>query len=61
MKGYRVRYTLARKLVNEPVQAAAEKQLNKTITRYGGADLPCIDDLSYTELDHHGDELLFQV
>ena len=31
MKGYRVRYTLATKLVNELVEAADEKQLNKTI------------------------------
>lgn len=35
MKGYRVRYTLATKLVNELVEAADEKQLNKTIARYG--------------------------
>jgi hypothetical protein len=29
MKGYRVRYTLATKLVNELVEAADEKQLEK--------------------------------
>jgi DNA replication protein DnaC len=39
MKGYRVRYTLATKLVNELVEAADEKQLNKTIARYGRVDL----------------------
>lgn len=46
MKGYRVRYTLATKLVNELVEAADEKQLNKTIARYGRVrvDLLCIDD-----------------
>jgi chromosomal replication initiation ATPase DnaA len=38
MKGYRVRYTLATKLVNELVEAADEKQLNKTIARYGRVD-----------------------
>jgi DNA replication protein DnaC len=61
MKGYRVRYTLATKLVNELVEAADEKQPNKTIARYGRVDLLCIDELGYMELDRHGAELLFQV
>ncbi|MGW9498643.1 IS21-like element helper ATPase IstB [Streptomyces prasinus] len=61
MKGYRVRYTLATKLVNELVEAADEKQLNKTIARYGRVDLLCIDELGYMELDRRGAELLFQV
>ncbi|MFF2140182.1 IS21-like element helper ATPase IstB [Streptomyces sp. NPDC058193] len=61
MKGYRVRYTLATKLVHELVEAADEKQLNKTIARYGRVDLLCIDELGYMELDRHGAELLFQV
>lgn len=39
IKGYCVRYTLATKLVNELVEAADEKQLNKTIARYGRIDL----------------------
>lgn len=59
--GYRVRYTLATKLVNELVEAADEKQLNKTIARYGRVDLLCIDELGYMELDRRGAELLFQV
>ena len=33
--GFRVRYTLATKLVNELVEAADERQLAKTIARYG--------------------------
>jgi IstB-like ATP binding protein len=33
--GHRVRYTLASKLVNELVEAADDKQLSKTISRYG--------------------------
>ena len=33
--GYRVRYTLASKLVNELVEAADDKHLTKLITRYG--------------------------
>ena len=59
--GYRVRYTLATKLVNELVEAADEKQLTKTIARYGRVDLLCIDELGYMELDRRGAELLFQV
>ena len=58
---YRVRYTLASKLVNELVEAADDKQLSKTITRYGRVDLLCIDELGYMELDKRGAELLFQV
>ncbi|WMD06358.1 IS21-like element helper ATPase IstB [Streptomyces sp. FXY-T5] len=61
MKGYRVRYTLATKLVNELVEAADERLLTKTIARYGRVDLLCIDELGYMELDRRGAELLFQV
>src|SRR6266536_1000785 len=59
--GYRVRYTLAAKLVNELVEAADERHLAKTIARYGRVDLLCIDELGYMELDRRGAELLFQV
>lgn len=38
-----------------------EKQLTKTIARYGRVDLLCIDELGYMELDRRGAELLFQV
>lgn len=61
MAGYRVKYVLATKLVNELVEAADEKQLSKTIARYGRVDLLCIDELGYMELDRSGAELLFQV
>ena len=61
MAGYRVKYTLATKLVNELVEAADDKQLSKTIARYGRVDLLCIDELGYMELDRRGAELLFQV
>src|SRR3954468_18135201 len=61
IKGYRVRYTLATKLVNELVEAADERLLTKTIARYGRVDLLCIDELGYMELDRRGAELLFQV
>ena len=43
MAGHRVRYTLATKLVNELVEAADDKQLTKTINRYGRVDLLCVD------------------
>ena len=61
MNGYRVRYILAAKLVNELVEAADERQLTKTIARYGRVNLLCIDELGYMELDKRGAELLFQV
>ena len=60
-KGYRVRYTLATRLVNELVEAADDKTLARTIARYGRVDLLCIDELGYMELDRRGAELLFQV
>jgi len=59
--GFRVRYTLAAKLVNELVEAADERHLAKTIGRYGRVDLLCIDELGYMGLDRRGAELLFQV
>ena len=49
--GHRVRYTLASKLVNELVKAADDKQLSRTIARYGRVDLLCLDELGYMELD----------
>ena len=38
-RGYRVRYTLATRLVNELIEAADDNQLTKTINRYGRVDL----------------------
>ncbi|MFF4898209.1 ATP-binding protein [Streptomyces sp. NPDC001068] len=61
MAGCRAKYALATKLVDELVEDAEEKQLSKTIARYGRADLLCIDELGYMELDRHGAELMFQV
>ncbi len=59
--GHRVRYVLAAKLVNELVEAADDRQLSRTIARYGRVDLLCIDELGCMELDRRGAELLFQV
>jgi len=61
MAGYKVKYVLAAKLVNELVEAADDRQLTKTIARYGRVDLLCLDELGYMELDRRGAELLFQV
>lgn len=47
--------------MNELVEAADQKQLTKTINRYGRVDLLVIDELGYMELDRRGAELLFQV
>ena len=59
--GYRVRYTLASKLVNELVEAADDKHLTKLINYYGRVDLLLVDELGYLQLDRRGAELLFQV
>jgi hypothetical protein len=48
-------------LVNELVEAADDKQLTKTIARYGRVDLLRIDELGYMAMDRRGAELLFQV
>jgi hypothetical protein len=62
MKGYRVRYALATKLVNELVGAADEKQLKQGQRPLLAASTsPCIDERGYMELDRHGTELLFLV
>ena len=59
--GHRVRYVLASKLVNELAEADNDRQLSKTIARYGRIDLLCLDELGYLSLDRRGAELLFQV
>ena len=43
--GFRVKYTLATKLVNELVEAADDRILAKTIARYCRVDLLCFDEL----------------
>ncbi|MER8034931.1 ATP-binding protein [Streptomyces hydrogenans] len=59
--GGRVRYTTAANLVNELAETASDKQLGRTINKYGQADLLCLDELGYVKLDRHGAELLFQI
>ena len=60
-QGRRVRYTTAAALVNELAEAADDKQLTRTVARYGRLDLLCLDELGYLTLDPRGAELLFQV
>ena len=59
--GYRVRYVLASRLVNELAKADNDRALTKVIARYGRVDLLCLDELGYLQLDRRGAELLFQV
>lgn len=59
--GKRVRYVTCAQLVNELVEAADDKQLARTVARYGRLDLLCLDELGYVHLDPRGAELLFQV
>ena len=61
MAGFRVRCTLASKLASELAEAAGDRQLTKTIARYGRAGLLCTDGPGYMELDRRGAGLLFQV
>ena len=60
-QGRSVRYVTAASLVNELVEAADDRQLAKTVARYGRIDLICLDELGYLHLDDRGAELLFQV
>ncbi|MET7354969.1 ATP-binding protein [Streptomyces mirabilis] len=50
----------AASLVNEPVDAADDKQLGKSLARCGRVDLLEIDELGCLELDRRGAEMLFQ-
>jgi DNA replication protein DnaC len=59
--GLKVRYTTTANLVNELAEASDERQLGRTIARYGRVDLLCLDEFGYLELDRAGAKLLFQV
>jgi DNA replication protein DnaC len=63
--GDRIALLLARRVQPRQVAAVgqplADRQLTKTIARYGRVDLLCIDELGYLELDRRGAEMLFQV
>jgi DNA replication protein DnaC len=59
--GLRVRYTTAANLVNELAEAADDRRLTKTISRYSRVDLLCLDEFGYLDLDRAGAKLLFQI
>jgi DNA replication protein DnaC len=59
--GFRVRYVLAGRLVNELAEAENDRTLTKVIARYGRIDLLCLDLCSDTWRWIGVAELLFQV
>ena len=59
--GMSVRYTTCAKLVNELVEAADERALQRAVARYGRYDLLCLDEVGYIHTDVRGAELLFQI
>ncbi|HEX2027627.1 MAG TPA: ATP-binding protein [Nitriliruptorales bacterium] len=56
-----MRYLTTAQLVNELVEAADDRQLSRTVARYGRLDLLLLDELGYLQLDTRGAELLFEV
>jgi DNA replication protein DnaC len=60
-QGRSVRYATCAQLVNELVEAADERRLNRIVARYGRLDLLLLDELGYVQLDSRGAELLFQI
>ena len=59
--GFRVKFTLATRLVNELVEAADEKQLARTIARYGASTYSASMSSDTWNWTAGGAELLFQV
>ncbi|WP_425954099.1 IS21-like element helper ATPase IstB [Xylanimonas sp. McL0601] len=59
--GKAVRYTTCANLINELVEAADDRELARTVARYGRLDLLCLDELGYVHADPRGAELLFQI
>lgn len=59
--GKKVRYTTCAALINELVEAADDRQLARTVARYGRLDLLCLDEVGYVHADPRGAELLFQI
>lgn len=60
-QGRRVRYVTTAQLVNDLVEAAAERVLSRVVGKFGRLDLLCLDELGYVQIDPRGAELLFQI
>lgn len=56
-----VRYVLAAKLVTELAEAVDDRQITRTIARYGRIDSLLLDEHGSLQLDRGGAELLFQI
>ena len=59
--GKKVKYTTCAALINELVEAADDRQISRTVARYGRLDLLCLDEVGYVHADPRGAELLFQI
>jgi len=60
-QGFRTRFVTGCGLVNELVEAQAERDLSRVLKRYAGYDLLIVDELGYVPFSKTGAELLFQV
>lgn len=60
-QGRRVRYATFAQLANELAGAQADRNLARTVDRWGRYDLVCLDELGYVRLDTVGAELCFQI
>lgn len=60
-QNYRTRFMTCYGLVNELVEARAERSLQRLISRYARFDLLILDELGYVPFSKEAAELLFQV
>jgi DNA replication protein DnaC len=60
-QNYRTRFMTCYGLVNELVEARAERSLQRLISRYARIDLLILDELGYVPFSKEAAELLFQV
>jgi DNA replication protein DnaC len=61
MQSRRVRFTTTAALVNELLEARADRALSKVVARYARVELLILDELAYVPLAAAEAELLFQV
>jgi DNA replication protein DnaC len=60
-QNYRTRFVTCYGLVNELVEARAERSLQRLIARYARMDLLILDELGYVPFSKEAAELLFQI